>query len=43
MPVEAARWLAERLPNARLHLLPGKAHAPFAPDPRPFLEACALP
>jgi pimeloyl-[acyl-carrier protein] methyl ester esterase len=41
MPVAAAQWLAERLPAARLCVLPGKAHAPFAPDPRPFLQACA--
>jgi pimeloyl-[acyl-carrier protein] methyl ester esterase len=40
MPVAAARWLAERLPRARLCVLPGKAHAPFAPDPAPFLRQC---
>lgn len=34
MPVAAARWLAEHLPNSKhatLHVIPGKAHAPFAP------------
>jgi pimeloyl-[acyl-carrier protein] methyl ester esterase len=29
---EAARWLAGQLPQARLSLIPDKAHAPFAPD-----------
>jgi pimeloyl-[acyl-carrier protein] methyl ester esterase len=32
IPVAAARWLAEQLPQARLSLIPDKAHAPFAPD-----------
>ncbi|MDR2365643.1 MAG: alpha/beta fold hydrolase [Zoogloeaceae bacterium] len=32
IPVAAARWLARRLPESRLVLIPGKAHAPFAPD-----------
>jgi pimeloyl-[acyl-carrier protein] methyl ester esterase len=31
MPVVVARWLAERLPHATLQIIPGKAHAPFAP------------
>ncbi|MDR3055341.1 MAG: alpha/beta fold hydrolase [Zoogloeaceae bacterium] len=30
-PVAAARWLAEHLPDATLRVIPGKAHAPFAP------------
>lgn len=43
MPVAAARWLAEHLPQATLHILPGKAHAPFAPDPAIFLEVLPQP
>ena len=43
MPQAAAHWLAGKLPNARLHVLPGKAHAPFAPDPAPFLQALPRP
>jgi pimeloyl-[acyl-carrier protein] methyl ester esterase len=31
MPIDAARWLAERLPCTTLRVIPGKAHAPFAP------------
>lgn len=34
MPFEAAYWLAQALPDARLHVLPGVAHAPFLSDPR---------
>jgi pimeloyl-[acyl-carrier protein] methyl ester esterase len=33
MPVEAARWMQERLPDARLEIFPGAAHAPFARHP----------
>ena len=33
MPVEAARWLARTLPDARLHILPDVAHAPFLSQP----------
>ena len=34
MPFEAAYWLAQALPDARLHVLPGVAHAPFLSEPR---------
>lgn len=43
MPLAAAHWLAGKLPGARLHVLPGKAHAPFAPDPALFLQALPRP
>ncbi|GHT89888.1 pimeloyl-[acyl-carrier protein] methyl ester esterase [Betaproteobacteria bacterium] len=31
MPVAAAHWLEGHLPDATLRVIPGKAHAPFAP------------
>ena len=34
MPLEAVCWLAQALPDAALHVLPGVAHAPFLSDPR---------
>lgn len=37
-PVGAARWLAELMPDARLHVLPGVAHAPFLSHPGRFTE-----
>lgn len=37
-PVGAARWLAEQLPEARLKVLPGAAHAPFLSYPVEFTE-----
>ncbi|MDP1607030.1 MAG: alpha/beta fold hydrolase [Rhodocyclaceae bacterium] len=37
MPLAAAEWLAENLPNARLEVLPMVAHAPFLAQP----ERCA--
>jgi len=33
MPLQAAQWLADTLPNARLEVLPNAAHAPFLSDP----------
>lgn len=33
MPVEAAHWLAQTMPNATLNVLPGVAHAPFLSQP----------
>lgn len=33
MPPDAARWLAENMPNVKLTLLPDTAHAPFLSDP----------
>ncbi|MDR1889936.1 MAG: alpha/beta hydrolase [Zoogloeaceae bacterium] len=39
MPIAAARWLAESLPRATLHVIPGKAHAPFAPPATPATRA----
>jgi pimeloyl-[acyl-carrier protein] methyl ester esterase len=38
IPPQAAYWLADRLPHARLVLLPGRAHAPFAVDAAHFLR-----
>ncbi|MDR2637312.1 MAG: alpha/beta hydrolase [Zoogloeaceae bacterium] len=40
---EAARWLAARLPRARLVLMPGRAHAPFAGDDAAFLQELPKP
>ncbi len=36
MPVPAARWLAEHLPQAQLKVFSGAAHAPFLNDPEHF-------
>ena len=36
MPLSAARWLAERLPQAQLEIFCGAAHAPFLNDPERF-------
>ena len=36
MPLPAAQWLAERLPQARLEIFAGAAHAPFLADPERF-------
>ena len=36
MPVAAAHWLGETLPNAQQVLIPGAAHAPFLGDPERF-------
>lgn len=33
-PVAAARWLADALPRAKLHEIPGAGHAPFLSHPR---------
>jgi pimeloyl-[acyl-carrier protein] methyl ester esterase len=47
IPWTAARALQERLPQARLHILPGAAHAPFLSHADEFLriarEACNAP
>ena len=37
MPVSAARWLADTLPDASLTVMPGTAHAPFLSEP----DVCA--
>ncbi|GAO36567.1 pimelyl-ACP methyl ester esterase [Sulfuricella sp. T08] len=37
-PVGAAHWLAEQMPEARLEVLPGAAHAPFLAHPVEFTE-----
>jgi len=36
MPHGAAQWLAEQLPQARLEVFAGAAHAPFLADPERF-------
>jgi len=36
MPLAAARWLNEALPDAQLKTIPGAAHAPFLNDPERF-------
>lgn len=33
MPVRAAEWLADTLPEASLTVIPGTAHAPFLSEP----------
>ncbi|MDD5240363.1 MAG: pimeloyl-ACP methyl ester esterase BioH [Sulfuricella sp.] len=37
-PPGAARWLAERMPAARLEVVAGAAHAPFLSHPEAFTE-----
>lgn len=37
-PLAAARWLAERMPAARLEVVAGAAHAPFLSHPEKFTE-----
>jgi pimeloyl-[acyl-carrier protein] methyl ester esterase len=37
-PVGAAHWLAEQMPEARLEVLPGAAHAPFLSNPVEFTK-----
>ena len=37
-PVGAAHWLAEQIPEVRLEVLPGAAHAPFLSHPVEFTE-----
>ena len=36
MPLPASRWLADRLPQARLEVFADAAHAPFLNDPGRF-------
>ena len=36
MPLPAVRWLQENLPDARLDIMPGAAHAPFLNDSEGF-------
>jgi pimeloyl-[acyl-carrier protein] methyl ester esterase len=36
MLLPAAQWLAQKLPDARLEIVPGAAHAPFLNDPEGF-------
>ncbi|MDR0577834.1 MAG: alpha/beta fold hydrolase [Candidatus Accumulibacter sp.] len=38
MPLSAARWLAGKLPRARLETFPDAAHAPFLNDPGRFVR-----
>ena len=38
MPLPAAQWLAEHLPEAQLEVFKGAAHAPFLSDPERFSE-----
>jgi pimeloyl-[acyl-carrier protein] methyl ester esterase len=38
MPLAAGRWLAEHMPDARLEIFPGAAHAPFLSQPDRFVE-----
>ena len=38
MPLAAAEWLAEHLPEAQLEIFKGAAHAPFLSDPERFAE-----
>ena len=36
MPLAAAHWLADQLPQARLETFTNAAHAPFLADPERF-------
>jgi pimeloyl-[acyl-carrier protein] methyl ester esterase len=38
MPLAAAEWLAANMPNARLEVFAGAAHAPFLSDPDRFAQ-----
>lgn len=38
MPLPAAQWLKEELPNARLESFAGAGHAPFLNDPERFIR-----
>lgn len=38
-PVQAAHWLAQHLPFARLRVMAGASHAPFLSHPDQFIEA----
>ena len=38
MPLSAAQWLAEHLPEAQLEVFKAAAHAPFLSDPERFAE-----
>ncbi|MDP2809077.1 MAG: alpha/beta fold hydrolase [Rhodocyclaceae bacterium] len=38
MPLSAARWLADHLPDARLEVFAGAAHAPFLSQPDRFAD-----
>lgn len=38
-PVQAAHWLAQHLPSARLRVIAGASHAPFLSHPDQFTEA----
>lgn len=42
VPVEAGRYLAEHIPEAKLVELPGADHYPFSGDYEPFLEEIEL-
>jgi len=38
MPLAAAQWLASHMPDARLDVFAGAAHAPFLSDPDRFVQ-----
>jgi pimeloyl-[acyl-carrier protein] methyl ester esterase len=38
MPLAAAQWLAEHMPDARLEVISGTAHAPFLSQPERFTQ-----
>ncbi|BCB25414.1 pimeloyl-[acyl-carrier protein] methyl ester esterase [Sulfurimicrobium lacus] len=38
VPADAARWLAAQVPDARLNIIPGCAHAPFLSHPKVFMQ-----
>jgi pimeloyl-[acyl-carrier protein] methyl ester esterase len=38
MPLTAAQWLAEHMPDARLEVISGAAHAPFLSQPERFTQ-----
>jgi pimeloyl-[acyl-carrier protein] methyl ester esterase len=41
VPCAAGRWLARHMPQAKLHVMAGAAHAPFLSDPEAFVKVLA--
>jgi pimeloyl-[acyl-carrier protein] methyl ester esterase len=37
-PVAASQWMAQQLPQARLHVIEGASHAPFLSHPATFMQ-----
>ncbi|MEW6314259.1 MAG: pimeloyl-ACP methyl ester esterase BioH [Pseudomonadota bacterium] len=41
VPCAAGRWLVQHMPQAKLHVMTGAAHAPFLSDPEAFVRVLA--